>query len=70
MPKYANQFARPQYYEHEIVDEKGKKIGTVRIKPGSVQWKPANAQKFYGVSLDRFAQWMKDPSTGANQTKS
>jgi hypothetical protein len=70
MPKYMNQFARPVHYDHDILDENDKKVGTLRVKPTSVLWKPAHARKFFNVSLDRFADWISDPATKARQTKS
>jgi len=70
MPTYKNQFARPKYYDHEILDEDAKKIGTLRVKPGNILWKPKGQQKFYSVSLDNFREWIKDPKTNANKTGS
>lgn len=48
----------------------GRKIGTLRVKPVAVLWKPANEQKFYSVSLDWFSKWITDPKTEAKRTKS
>ena len=70
MPKYTNQFARPDYIDHDIVDDNGKFIGCVRVKPVGVAWRPANQRKFYSVPLDAFAAWMTDPNTQAGRTKS
>ncbi len=70
MPKYNNQFARPEYYDHEIRDSDDKKIGTVRVKPTGVLWKPVNGQKFFSVPLEKFITWITDSSTQASKTKS
>lgn len=45
MPTYSKQFGRPEYYDHEIqdIEDDNKKIGTIRVKPVSVLWKPANS---------------------------
>ena len=70
MPAYNKQFGSPQNYDHEIQDLKGKKIGTVRVKPTGIAWKPRNARKFYSVSLDKFTEWIMGDESGARQTKS
>jgi len=70
MPTYSNQFGRPHYYDHEIWAVNGRKIGTVRVKPIGILWKPANQRSFYSVSLAKFAEWIVDPNTGAQRTKS
>ncbi len=70
MPRYKNQFQRPTHQDHHIRDANNKKIGTLRVKPTGVAWKPANKQKFYSVSLDDFTDWITKPSTGASQTSS
>jgi hypothetical protein len=71
MPTYTKQFARPEYQDHDIQkNSSGQKIGTIRVKPVSVLWKPANAPKFYSVSLEKFAEWIMAPSTGAFRTRS
>jgi len=59
MPKYSNRFQESAYYEHVIVDEDGSRVGTIRIKPVSVLWKPKNKQNFYKVKLERFDELME-----------
>ncbi len=59
MPRYNNSFAQPAYHDHTINDADGKKIGTLRVKPSGVLWKPANQQKFFSVSLDEFRPWIE-----------
>jgi hypothetical protein len=70
MPKYNNRFKSPTYLEEAIEDENGATVGSIRIKPSSVLWRPVNAQKFYAVSLDQFASWITDPATRATRTGS
>ena len=70
MPKYNNQFARPKYVDHMILDEKSKIVGVVRVKPVGIAWKPRGQQKFYSVRLDKFAAWITDAGTKASRTKS
>ena len=60
MPTYKKKFAEPDYYEHVIVEhDTQKKIGTLRVKPVSLLWKPVGGQFFYAVSMDDFAEWAK-----------
>jgi len=70
MPKYMYQFQSPTYIEERIVDDTGKKIGTIRIKPVSVAWKPANARDYQTVSIDDFITWIISPQANAKKTKS
>jgi hypothetical protein len=71
MPEYLNSFRTPVYVEQTILGPNGNVIGTIRIKPSSVMWKPANAAKFYRISLDRFTAWIMDMMTvGVTRTKS
>ncbi len=68
MPIYSKQFVRPEYYDHDIQSKDGK-IGTIRVKPVAVLWKPSKVQKFYSVSLDQFEKWIMDPATNAVRRK-
>lgn len=70
MPKYNNRFKSPTYLEETIEDENGTIVGSIRVKPSSILWRPVNAQKFYAITLDEFARWITDPNTGANRTAS
>ena len=69
MPTYKNEFSRPDHYEHEIQSD-GKKIGTLRVKPGGLLWKPVGQHKFYSVSLDQFQTWIIHPETNAKRVGS
>ncbi len=70
MPPYTKQFGRPKYYDHEILKMDGAKIGTLRVKPTGVLWKPKNAREFYSVSLDQFVKWITSTKSEARRTKS
>ena len=70
MPKYNYEFQSPAYLEEGILDDTGKKIGTIRIKPVSVAWKPPNAREFLTVSIDDFVIWITSPKAKARRTKS
>lgn len=66
MPKYNNEFGRPSFYDHDIVNDDGK-VGTIRVKPTGVAWKPKNARKFFTISLANFSEWIEE---NGRQTKS
>lgn len=66
----ANRFNRPVRYDQKIVDEDGV-VGTIRIKPNRIAWKPGaqGSTLFYSVDLEKFTKWIADPKTGANRVK-
>ena len=70
MPVYKNSFRAPAYFEETIIDEEDTVIGTIRVKPSSILWKPKNAQKYYSINLQKFAEWITDSDTKARKTKS
>jgi hypothetical protein len=70
MPGYKNRFQRPNHLQQVILDQSNARIGTIRIKPSTVLWKPVNAQKFYSVSLDKFAAWITSQAAGAKRVAS
>jgi hypothetical protein len=65
---YRYRFSELTYFDYEIEDLDGRKVGTLRVKPSRLLWKPANAQDFYSISLDSFAEWVTDPETKADKT--
>jgi len=69
VPKYLNKFKTPDHVEETIVNEIGATVGTIRVKPSSLLWKPTGQHKFYAVSLDRFTSWITDAETGAKRVK-
>lgn len=69
MPTYKNSFQSPDFIEEVILGNDNKKLGTIRIKPSSIQWKPANKQQFTSVSLDKFLEWIQSDETKTKQTK-
>jgi hypothetical protein len=68
MPDYVNQFKSPIYIEETILDEEGNTIGTIRIKPSGILWKPSGSPKYYSMPLDDFIAWITDKKTGAKRT--
>ena len=54
-----NRFSPEKFHDFNIVDENSLVVGHIRIKPSGIHWSPANAQKWYGVSLEKFAEFME-----------
>jgi len=69
MPKYKNAFRSPDFVEETIEDENGDVLGSVRVKPSSILWKPKGKHKYRAVPLDRFIEWITDPATKAREVK-
>ena len=70
MPKYTYQFKLPAYFEAGIVDHRGRKKVTIRVKPVSIAWKPASSRDFLTVPMDDFIAWITGPQARARVTKS
>lgn len=70
MPKYNNHFASPDHIEETILSTSGEVIGTIRIKPSSILWKPKGAQKYFSKPLEAFTAWITDPATKARKAAS
>ena len=70
MPDYKNRIQSPAFVEHTIVDQNNAVVGTIRIKPSSILWKPSNARSFHGISLDRFKEWVTSKESGSKRIKS
>ena len=68
VPTYINRFQSPSYIEETILDENDDVIGTVRLKPSTILWKPKNARKFHSVKLEKFIEWIVDKETKARKT--
>lgn len=64
-----NSFKSPAVVDTAIQDESGNLIGTVRIKPTGILWKPKNAQTFFAKPLSSFTDWITAPETKAKRTK-
>lgn len=62
-----NSFRPRKYEDHEIVDEKNKVVGHVRVKPSGILWSPKNGKDWYGISLEDFAVFME--TKGKKQKK-
>ena len=59
---------RPRKFEDfEIVDDENRVVGHIRVKPSGVLWAPSAAKIWYGVSLEKFAQFMEE--NGKTQKK-
>ena len=67
MPPVVNKFVAPQNRTETILGPNGRVIGTIRIKPSGVLWKPSGAQSYHRVSLGDFIDWITNPNTGATR---
>ena len=63
-----NQFKLPEYYDHEIVNDDGKKIGEIRIKPSGILWAKNGSHKWHRVDLATFIEWIE--ANGTTETVS
>jgi len=70
MPKYTNSFRSPDFIEETIVDADNAIVGTIRVKPAGILWKPKSQHKYLSVSLEKFTDWITDPGTRARLVKS
>ena len=70
MPAYTKKFQGNKYTEEVILDSENKVVGTIRIKPVGILWKPKNKGRFYSMKLDKFTNWITDPKTKAARTGS
>ena len=67
-----NEFIRPSLYDHEIEDGNGGKVGEIRVTPTAIMWKKKGAKgptPYRGVTLEQFAKWVEDPTSGAKDRK-
>ena len=62
-----NKFLSPKFIEEVILDGSDKVIGTLRLKPSSILWKPKGQKSYFSVNLDKFDEWMRNPSTKAKK---
>lgn len=62
-----NSFMAPQAVDHVIAGEEGTKLGTLRVKPVGIGWKPANARQFHSVGLDRLIAWITDKEASSSR---
>jgi hypothetical protein len=67
MPASIYKFLEPGSYDHEIGDAQWRKVGKLRVKPSSILWKPKGQQKYFAVSIDDFAEWIKGKGTLVKQ---
>jgi len=57
MPKSAKfKFKRQKYQVLNIVDENKKEVGSVRIEPNQISWKPAGTTRWYTLPIREFGQ--------------
>jgi len=62
-----NSFRPRKFEDHEIVDDKSKVVGHIRVKPSGILWSPKNGKDWYGISLSEFSSYME--KNGKKQNK-
>lgn len=62
-----NSFRPRKFEDFEIVDEKQKVVGHVRVKPSGILWAPKSSKRWLRVDIDDFAKYMED--NGKKQKK-
>ncbi|MGA2354998.1 MAG: hypothetical protein ABSG02_10900 [Terriglobales bacterium] len=65
MPGSKYKFAEQQAYDHDIDTNTDSPtvIGTLRIKPSTILWKPKGAKgnkPYFAANLDEFIEWIKE----------
>lgn len=48
-----NSFSPSKVQDTTIVDNDGKTVGHIRVKPSGVLWAPSNSKVWYGLSLEQ-----------------
>jgi hypothetical protein len=69
MPDYKAQFAVENSLELSFSDRDGNAIGMLKIKQSTILWKPHDGKKYRSVPLEKFANWILHPETGASMVK-
>ncbi|MEK6791320.1 MAG: hypothetical protein AABY45_06420 [Deltaproteobacteria bacterium] len=59
MPKTKNSFKKNVAVNETIVNEHGKIIGTIRIKPSGILWREGGTSGYHNAPLDDFIAWIK-----------
>ncbi len=49
-------FQAPTSHDFKITEE-GKVIGTLRVKPNGIAWKPKNKQRFNQITIEQLADF-------------
>lgn len=62
-----NHFREPNHTDIQFNNAQGRLIGTLRVKPNAVAWKPAGAQHFQAVNLNEFATWILSAESGSRR---
>lgn len=60
------EFKLPKFQDFEIVED-GAVAGTIRVKASGVLWSPKGGHSWYGVTLQKFAEFAEQ--NGKKQAK-
>jgi hypothetical protein len=71
MPASKYKFLEQTSYDHEIGNaDDGKTVGTLRVKPSTILWKPKGAKgknPWFSVDLDALTEWIKEKNYKVNR---
>jgi hypothetical protein len=54
----AKKFKAPASWTQKIT-EGGKVVGTIRVRPSTIMWKPKSGQDWFGVTIEQFEKFAK-----------
>jgi len=64
MPAAKYKFLEPEAYDHEIgIRDDSKAVGTLRVKPSTILWKPRGAKgkkPWFSADLDELTAWIQE----------
>ena len=69
MPDYKAQFSLTSPLTLNFTDRYGEPIGSLKIKPSTLQWLGAGQKKKRSVPLDRLIEWIESPAARASLVK-
>lgn len=53
---------RAKYEDFEIMENKAK-VGTIRVKPSGILWKPKGKQAWFRISVEEFSEYAEKNGT-------
>lgn len=56
-------FFRSCAFVEEVIEDNSGVVGTIRIKPSTVMWKPKGAgghKPYFSATIEEFESWIKD----------
>ena len=63
MPDYKAHFLMKSPLELQFYDRNGNPIGSLKLKPSTLQWISYGDKKKRSVPIEKFIKWIEDPAT-------